>query len=524
MLAAGMLAKSGNNMGLVTTMRGLWGPIQESFAGAWQRNITVEPPANLATYSPIYACVTRIAGDIAKLGLQLLTETATPGVPELAPKNSPFWRVLRRPNSFQNRIQFIRYWLICKLLFGNAYAMKVRDERGIVVALYLLDPRRVTPLVTPDGGVYYSLSSDQLARIPTGIAAAPASEIIHDRGPTLWHPLIGVPPIYACALSGTLGLRIQQNSTTFFQNMSRPSGMLTAPGTIDDITAARLTKEWNENYSGTRLGRLAVLGDGLKYEALTIAAEQAQLVEQLGLTAIDVATAFGMPAYKINQGSMPTNNNVQALNQQYYSDCLQTHIEDIELCLEEGLSVPDGYRVEFDLDGLLRMDSATQMDVLAKGVGGAILKPDEARAKLNRRPIPGGDAVYLQQQNYSLEALAKRDAMADPFAKPVAPAPAPPAAPAVAADPAAGSKAAEDLLARSLDAISNLASKAAAADEQRLLAQSQAARAQSEADEARALVEQLQEQARAPAAEDIEFKTFVDELLLGLDALEPAHG
>ncbi|ENB8525780.1 portal protein, partial [Escherichia coli] len=28
----------------------------------------------------------------------------------------------------------------------------------------------------------------------------------------------------------------------------------------------------------------------------------------------------------------------------------------------------------------------------------------------------GGDALYLQQQNYSLEALSRRDAREDPFA------------------------------------------------------------------------------------------------------------
>ena len=44
----------------------------------------------------------------------------------------------------------------------------------------------------------------------------------------------------------------------------------------------------------------------------------------------------------------------------------------------------------------------------------------------------GGDAVYLQQQNYSLAALAKRDAQADPFGT----APAPATAPADAPQPA----------------------------------------------------------------------------------------
>ena len=452
----GALTRVKSGRPISSGMQGLFGPIRESFAGAWQAGVTIDPLGSLASYAPIYACITRISGDIAKLGLLLLV-TDEGGISEPAPKASPFWRTLRKPNGYQNRIQFIRHWLLAKLLFGNAYAVKVRDGRGVVVAMYLLDPRRVTPLVTPQGDVYYSLGGDDLSRIPAGMVA-PASEIIHDRGPTLWHPLVGVPPIYACALSGTLGLRIQQNSAAFFENMSRPSGVLKAPGTIDDVTAERLKREWNSNFSGSKLGKLAVLGDNLEYQAMTIAAEQAQLVEQLGATAVDVATAFSMPAYKINHGTMPTNNNVQALNQQYYSDCLQGHIEDIELCLNEGLELPDGYGVEFDLDGLLRMDSATQMDVLAKGVGSAIVMPDEARAKFNRRPVAGGNTVYLQQQNYSLAALEKRDASADPFAKGT------PAAPATPPAPAEPSKAVDALIAKALDDARLAAERAATAE------------------------------------------------------------
>jgi HK97 family phage portal protein len=347
----------------------------------------------------------------------------------------------------------------------------------------MLDPRRVTPLVTPDGGVYYGIASDDLARLPMGMMAAPASEVIHDRGATLWHPLVGVAPIYACALSGTLGRRIQQNSAAFFENMSRPSGILTAPGTIEEPTAERLKREWNDNFSGSKLGKVAVLGDGLEYQAMTIAAEQSQLVQQLGVSAVDVATAFGMPAYKINQGPMPTNNNVQALNQQYYSDCLQTYIEDFELCLSEGLELKPEYSVECDLDGLLRMDSATQMDVLTKGVAGSTIAIDEARRKLNMRPVTGGSTIWMQQQNYSLDALMKRDRQPDPFHPPApAPAAAPmpePAPPAPA--PASAQNALEGLLGKALEDTRAAIERAAAAEEARRSADAAHAQAEEEA-------------------------------------------
>jgi phage portal protein BeeE len=110
------------------------------------------------------------------------------------------------------------------------------------------------------------------------------------------------------------------------------------------------------------------------------------------------------------------------------NDCLHIHIEDVELCLTEGLSLPGNYKVDIDEDGLLRMDKSALYEALGKGVSAAILKPDEARQKLGLPPVEGGDSPYLQQQNFSLAALAKRDALADPFG--VAQKPAAPASPA----------------------------------------------------------------------------------------------
>jgi HK97 family phage portal protein len=431
------------DMGLVTDARPLWGGgmVRDWFPGAWQANLEIQAPTALTAYAPIYAALSQISGDVSKLGVNLLKEVeGEEEILEKAPKNSPFWQVLRRPNRYQDRIQFFEYWMLCKLIHGNAYALKQFDQRGIVTDLYLLDPRSTRARITDDGAVYYSAPRSLLSQLPDGATAIPSRFIIHDRGPTFWDPLVGVSPMVAAALSGTLGLKIQQQSAAFFGNMSRPSGLITGPNQIPTDEAERLKAGWQENYSGLKLGQTAVLGDGLTYQALSMAAEASQLAEQLGISANDVATAFGLPAYMLNQGQMPTSNNVAALEQQYYSRTLQKYIEKIELLLTEGLSVPDGYSVEFDLDGLLRMDGATQMTVLAAGVKGMILKPNEARAKLNRRAVKGGDAVYGQHQDYSTEALNERDRGADPFgtAKPAA---APEPAPAPAAAPSAGSSA-----------------------------------------------------------------------------------
>jgi HK97 family phage portal protein len=387
---------------------GFWHRITEPFAGAWQHNVECDGTERVQAFSAVYACMTRIANDIAKM---------------------PLLPVLRKPNPYQNRIQFMVCWILSKLQTGNAYILKERDGRGMVVALYVLNPTKVKPMVADDGRVFYKLSRDDLSKVGDEINV-PASEIIHDLMNPLFHPLAGVSPLYACGMAATQGNRIQANSATHFQNNSMPSGILTSPGEITEKQGTDWSLEWKERFGGRNRGNVAILGGGLKYEAITMSAGESQLIEQLKWTAEDVARAFGVPLYKINAGPVPISNNAEVINLQYFSDTLQTLIESVEVCMDEGLGLGEAPNAslgtEFDLTVLLRMDSASQIDMLSKGVSGAIYSPNEARAIRNLPPVKGGETPYLQQQNFSLSALSVRDA-GEPFAKP---------APATAPEPA----------------------------------------------------------------------------------------
>jgi HK97 family phage portal protein len=398
---------------------GWWSIVREPFAGAWQTNQEIKLD-NVLTYAAVFACVTLIAADIAKLGLHLVEEDDEGIWTEVdSPAFSP---VLRKPNRYQTRIKFIEQWIVSKLVHGNAYVLKQRDNRGVVVALYILDPTRVIPLVAMDGSVYYQLRRDDLSGLPQNAVTVPASEIIHDTMVALFHPLVGVSPIYACGIAALQGLSIQGNSQKFFANGSNPGGVLTAPGAISDETAARLKAYWDTNYTGDNVGKVAVLGDGLEYKGMHVNAVDSQLIDQLKWTGETVCTAFHVPAYMIGIGPPPPYANIEPLLQQYYSQCIQSLLNSLELCLDEGLSLEGTpYGVEFDIDDLIWMDTATRTKAAVDSISGSGMSPDEARKKyLGLGPIAGGQSAYMQQQNYSLEALAKRDA-GTPFAPAVAP-------------------------------------------------------------------------------------------------------
>lgn len=380
-----------------------WHTILESYPGAWQQGVEVKRDTVLANHA-VFACQTLIAGDISKLRIRAVLKNQH----GIWHEDSRQPDILRKPNHFQTRQQFFESWLLSKLSSGNSYILKQRDGSGNPAKFFVLNPDFVTPLISDDGSVFYEIQTDNLAGFPQTIVV-PAREIIHDRFNTIFHPLVGLSPIYAGGLAAIQGLEIQNDSASFFRQGARPSGILTAPANISDEDVKRISSEWNSAFGGKNSGKVAVLGSNMKFEAMKAKAVDSQLIEQLKWTATVVASVYHVPGFKIGIADAPDfAKSVETLNLQYYSDCLQTLIEAIEACFDDGLGY-DGVTagVEFDVDGLLRMDKASQIDVAQKLKGIADL--NETRAYAGFDPKEHGDTVFLQQQDHSLAAIAARD-------------------------------------------------------------------------------------------------------------------
>jgi phage portal protein BeeE len=221
----------------IATGGGFWPLLRESFAGAWQRGIRV-PVQDALAHPTFWACVTLIAGDIAKLRLKLIR-----GRRQRHLQGNQQSRLFARPGSR----------IITRTAFNSSptgssrpHARQcVRPERtepsggakqGTVDALYLLDPTRVQPMVAPSGAVYYAIQQDALSGVPEASLVVPAREIIHDRIFPLYHPLCGLSPVYACGHAAMQGLKIIHNTTKLFENGTQLGGILTTPQTISEDT------------------------------------------------------------------------------------------------------------------------------------------------------------------------------------------------------------------------------------------------------------------------------------------------
>jgi HK97 family phage portal protein len=427
-------------MGLLSTLRarvgalwsarpvgaGPWLPltVREPFTGAWQLNQSVTTESALSNPS-VFGCVSRISQDIAKIAPPALIEQDDQGF-WTPTRNSAYSPVLARPNRYQTPQQFFEQWALSKLLTGNTYVLKDRDERGVVKALYVLDPAKVNALVAPDGSVYYELQADDLAGIateapPTVVAA---TEIMHDRWNCLFHPLVGVSPLYAMTGAIAQAKLIQDSGTAFFAKGGRPGGVLIAPTKLDPATTQRIKAD----LANLKAGEVLVAELGMKWEPSATTAVDAQVIQQLGWTEETVAKCFGMPISILNSSKQPPYANAEASQLQYKAHCLEPHLVSIQNCLDVGLELPSYLGIEFDIALLIWMDTPTRTAAAREAIHAGAMSPNEARAQyFGLGPVEGGDTPYLQQQNFSLAALAERDA-ADPFSK-TTPAPTAPTTP-----------------------------------------------------------------------------------------------
>jgi len=403
---------------LMTGVRGGWSPIiRESYPGAWQNNDPLTSENALANPS-VFGVVSRIAQDIAKIAPPLLLELDDNGF-WFETTNSAYTPVLRRPNRYQTPQQFYEQWMLSKLLYGNTYVLKERDERGVVKAIYILDPLKVIPMVAPDGSVYYELQSNELAGLPqaTKPVVVGASDLIHDRWNCLWHPLVGVSPLYAIGGAVTQAQAIQASSTTFFAKGGRPAGMLVAPTKLDPASAERI----KSTLANFKTGEIMLTDQGMTYHDIGGSAVDSELIAQLGWTEEKICEVFGMPISILNSNKQPPYANAEASQLQYKSQCLEPHLASIAACLGDGLELPLYLSLEFDDTLLIWMDTATRTTAAKTAIAAGMSVNEVRDTYYGLGPVPGGDMPYLQQQYYPISELADRAASA-PAVAPLPPA------------------------------------------------------------------------------------------------------
>lgn len=316
-------------------------------------------------------------------------------------------RILRNPNDYQTNSDFILNLVFNLLFFGNAYCYAIRNDRQEVSSLHLLPGRNTLPYIDQETKqIFYGVGDNPLIDFDYQYLI-PARDVLHIRLYCPRHPLLGVSPLQYASLAVGINLAISGNQAAFFNNMSRPSGILSTDQVLtkEQMTALREAFEAKSKNMGA--GGVPILGWGIKWAPMTITSEDAQLIEAYRMSIEDIARVFRVPLALIGDYTKATYANTEQLISAWLSTGLGFLIEHIEEAFAKFFKLPITEKVDFDVTALLRPDFAGRVDALTKGIQGGLYSPNEARAREGLPAVEFGEEPRVQAQNLPLSAVGK---------------------------------------------------------------------------------------------------------------------
>ena len=371
--------------------------------------------------SAVYACVRVLSETVAQLPFMLYHRTATGR--ERADVHQLYSLVHDQPNDETTAYMFWETLMASLVLRGNAYAYIERDRMNRVGALWQFpDPSRMTPTrdKTTDTLTY-------VYRLPTGVAEVyQPAEILHLRGLS-GDGTIGYSVLEMAREAIGLSAAAEDFGARMFAGDATPSGILRHPKTLGPGGAENLKKTWKTAHQGKR--EVAVLEEGMEYQQIGIAPDDAQFLETRIFQIGDIARIFRVPPHLIGELSKATYSNIREQSAEFVKYGLQPWLIRIaQQCNAVLLNERERreYYFEHLTDALMRGAQKERYDGYAVGRQWGWLSANDIRRTENMEPLPDEQGnIYMVPVNMVPADAVSRTPPTAPDAEPPAPEPVP---------------------------------------------------------------------------------------------------
>lgn len=347
-----------------------------------------------ASVPDVFACHQVLAQDVAKTPIKL-RRLRDDGRHEDADTHG-LWEILRDLPNPETTAYWFRFEMQMHLLrHSKAYAQIVRNSRGEIASLWVLDPRWMT--VDRDG-----LNRKRYTyRVPGGHTQTWIFD--PDRPPIF--ELAYESPMRRCRELIALSAALEKFAAKFFANGARVSGVLEVPPGFSDTARKNLGESFAALYqSVVNSHKVPMLEHGVTFKPVTSPNNEAQFIETRKYVRTLIAGVHRVPPHKIGDLERATFSNIEHQSIDYVTGGL----DPFYVCWEQAvrrdlLTIRQYPRYEavFDREALIRSDMKSLHDALAVGRNNGIYSANDILRKLGENPIPaeqGGDR-YLVNGN-----------------------------------------------------------------------------------------------------------------------------
>lgn len=367
-----------------------------SFTG---RRVTVDQALQIST---VWACVRLIAETLATLPLGFYRRNKD-GSRDSATMHALYEILHNQPNADMTAVVFWEVVVASLLLWGNAYIEIIRSG-STVIALHFLLPARVKVRRLAGGAYEYRYLDPTTGK----------DRVISE--PDLMHipafstdGVFGLSPIaYGVNVFGT-SIETDKASAETFRDAMRSPGLVT----MDMLLKKEQREEIRAHVKSVAAsGGVMVLEKGTGFQKLGFDPVSAELLASRSFNVEEICRWFGLDPAMVGHGGKDSNwgTGLEQKMLWFLIFALRKWCVRIEQAVRKSLLSPVERLTlfaEFNMEGLLRGDSAQRAAFYASAGQNGWKTRNEIRQLENDPPMAGGDVLTVQSNLVPLDQLGK---------------------------------------------------------------------------------------------------------------------
>ena len=336
-----------------------------------------------------FTCLKTLSESVGKMPMYLMDED------KRRIKNHAINYLLQiSPNRIQTPAQMFTNFEFCRNHYGNAYAYILKARDGTTEGLIPLNPLRVQIWIANEKEFfyrpyYYYYNDDRTGQrycfLPEEILHF-KSWLTEDSG------LAGksVREILSLSFSGL------KASTKFLSDLHQhgliANAVVKHTGDLSKESQEILLNRLEEQ-ARDKGRRMITLPIGFDVQKLDLSLADSQFCELKKYSALQIAAAFGVQSFQLNDLEKSSYSNAAMQNLNFYTSTLLYILSGYEQEMNRKLlsrrEIENGYNFKFNVGVLLRGDVQQQADIIQKFVSCGVYSPNDARRFLDQPPIAG---------------------------------------------------------------------------------------------------------------------------------------
>ncbi|MFZ5736319.1 MAG: phage portal protein [Pseudomonadota bacterium] len=373
--------------------------------GSWSgRYVGPEGALNLSAW---WACVRLNAETVGTLPCAVFERLAD-GSKAPAQAHWLYGIVHDSPNADQTAAEFWEGVVVSLCQGGNAYALKDKRSDGSLIGMTPIPWQDMHARRDRAGVMRYSFVFRGKSYVDLT-----EDDVFHIRG--FGGGDLGLSPVAYARQSLGIAEAIEASAGATFKNGMKSSIFFTSPPGVkmNDAQRTDFRKAFIDPYIGGEATNAGILEMGFDVKTVSLPPRDAEMLMSWKFSVEEICRWMRTPPVLIGhaaEGQTMWGSGIEQIMLGWLTLGLRPYLTRIEQAVKKRL-VPAADRgrifVEFNVEGLLRADSAGRAALLSSLGQNGFLTRNEGRALDNRPPMPGGDVLTVQSNLVPLDQLGK---------------------------------------------------------------------------------------------------------------------